>query len=465
MEEKNLSTQKQVFGLAQSDEEKTIFCLTCGMTLQDLTDQMKNGKTLDEIYNLLHSELKDRRVTRDSMAITETVVNALEELKIDVRNNLLTGETEVTGLPEAYSGNNALNGLPTCLQDFFKTRGVKGFTKQRIEDCLALIADFNRYNPIIDFLCSARWDGVDRLSKLYDIMGITRPLYQTYVKKWLVQCVALALNDEKEPIGAEGVLVLQGPQGCGKTSFFRKITPNPHWFVEGAAIDTDNKDTMLNALSGWITELGELDGTLKKEQVALKAFITQTTDRIRPPYGKNLISTPRRTSFCGTVNREDYLRDETGSRRFWTIPITEIDKKRLFALSSDFINQLWLQAYELYLQNSNGFRLSDEELKTVQEDNKAFTVALPYEMEIEEKLNYNIPFDKWEWWRAAELAEYHFFGKDARQIGRALNKISENLEKHKPKDKANQRMTRTIDGYQNYYLPLKHRAGWIYPKN
>ena len=77
-----------------------------------------------------------------------------------------------------------------------------------------------------------------------------------------------------------------------------------------------------------LCELGELDSTLKREQSSLKAFITQPLDTIRMPYAEKATKTPRRTSFCGTVNPQDYLRDETGSRRFWTIPVTKLINKR-----------------------------------------------------------------------------------------------------------------------------------------
>lgn len=453
--EKNLPTQKQLSGVALTGNEKLNFVLQW-YEMEEVREALDDGIALDQLY----FACKEREITKDTPANLNTLLNALEQLRIEIKYNQLTRETEVEGLPDRYSDSNSLNVLPAYLIDFFKSKGVRGFSKQSIEDYIVCVADINRYNPIVDYLCSGKWDGQDRITKLCDIMGITRPLYQTYVRKWLIQCVALGLNDSKTPIGADGILVLQGSQGSGKTSFFRTITPCRRWFVEGAAIDVKDKDTMINALGGWITELGELDGTLKKEQAALKAFITQTNDRIRLPYAKAPISEPRRTSFCGTVNQEDYLRDETGSRRFWTIPITEIDKKALFSLSSDFINQLWYQVYALYLQDNNGFRLTDEELKTVQEENKEFTVAMPFELEIKAKFNYNIPFDKWEWWKSAEIAQYYFNGQNAVQIGRVLNKVACEIAADLHISKCS--ITKTLRGQRMYLVPLKRTGSWVY---
>ena len=143
-------------------------------------------------------------------------------------------------------------------------------------------------------------------------------------------------------------------------------------------VDMGSKDSLITALSGWITELGELDSTLKKEQMSLKAFVTRPEDRIRMPYAKRDSRTPRRTSFCGTVNPKDYLKDETGSRRFWTIPVTNIDKKALFSLRPEWVNQVWFQTYDMYRADHNFFRLDDEEIKELQADNREFEAVRPY---------------------------------------------------------------------------------------
>jgi predicted P-loop ATPase len=90
----------------------------------------------------------------------------------------------------------------------------------------------------------------------------------------------------------------------------------------------------------WIIELSELD-TLSRSKVSrIKAFMSRTTDRFRPPYGKRLIESPRQCVFAGTVNHSSYLRDETGARRFWPIACSSID---LDSLARDR-DQLWAEA-------------------------------------------------------------------------------------------------------------------------
>lgn len=426
----------------------------CQRTAAETDAEYQQERARQAFGEPVHSKVAHAGGNSEKRLTIETAKQALQELGLSLRYNQLLKEAEVFGLPDCYSIENAVNVLPVYLMDYLKACGYKGVSQQMIDGCLNCIADQNRYNPVLELLCSAPWDGIDRLPEIYRILGVGTSKHQTYIRKWLIQCVALALNDEEHPTGAEGVLVLQGSQGLAKTSFFRILSPSPRWFVEGAVIDLKDKDTLIKSLSGWLAELGELDSTLKREQSALKAFITSPEDRIRPPYGRTATRTPRRTSFCGTVNPDDYLRDETGSRRFWTVPVKAIDKKALFSLSREWINQLWFQAYSLYLDNPNGFRLTDAEMQQLQEDNRAFEIPLPCEMEIMEHLDFNLPVQQWEWWRSGELARY-IDAKDAVKVGRALRKIVASLN-ITPTSLYPDKNPRKMDGYPEYFIPLKH---------
>ena len=192
--------------------------------------------------------------------------------------------------------------------------GMK-FTRQGLDDSLVLIEDENRFNPIADMLHTVRHDGTDRLAELVEIAGIAEDETAClYLRKWLHQSVAMALNDDTDPYGADGVLVIQNPQGAGKTLLFSKLALYADWFAEGISIDLDKKDSVIQATGCWIAELGELDSTLKREQLSLKAFITSRTDTYRQPYARAATRKPRRTSFCATVNPTEFLNDETGSK-------------------------------------------------------------------------------------------------------------------------------------------------------
>lgn len=395
------------------------------------------------------ADLSGQLLTIDSLSLF------LSELGVSVRNNLLTKETDVTGKLDTYSQANAANTLPSILSDLLKQNGAKGCGTARVKEFLSCIADARRYNPVIEYLHAQKWDGQDRLPGLYATLGIeSDEKYQTYLRKWLLQCVVLAKNDEQNPIGAEGVLVLLGSQGAGKTSFFRKLCPNPRWFAEGVSLDIRDKDSQIRALGSWICELGELDATTKKEQPALKAFLTAAEDRIRLPYDTAPTRAARHTSFCGTVNDDRFLRDTTGSRRYWTIPANNMRKDMVFAMTRDSVDQLWAQTFQIYLDDPRGFRLTDAEIRQLQRDNQAFEAPLPYETELRELFDFGIPISDWQWWKVSELKQaglLDFSRGDAAKAGRACMKLATELESKNYVSRAH----KIVRGIALYLFPIR----------
>jgi predicted P-loop ATPase len=104
--------------------------------------------------------------------------------------------------------------------------------------------------------------------------------------------------------------------------------------------DLGTKDSVLQTRGVWIIELSELDTLNRSEVGRIEAFMSRTTDRFRPPYGKRLVESPRQCVFAGTVNHSNYLRDETGGRRFWPVACGSID---IDGLARDR-DQLWAEA-------------------------------------------------------------------------------------------------------------------------
>ena len=381
---------------------------------------------------------EDRPVT------TEDVKTILRKLNITVRLNDISGMVEIEGMPPQYSRTNAPNVLPVLLMDYIKENDLQS-TRQNIDDCLVAIMDENRFNPVKDMLEATVYDGRDRIAELQRILGIEDNEREcSYVKKWLHQTVAMGLNDEMEPYGADGVLVLQAEQGAGKTLFFATIALKADFFAEGVSIDLNNKDTIIQSTCVWIAELGELDSTLKREQSALKAFLTARRDTYRMPYARAATRRPRRTSFCATVNPKEFLNDETGSRRFWVVHPQHIDVERIKTLSADWLTQLWRQVYEtLYLPNPQGFRLTAEERETLQACNEQYEKPLPGEIEITDKLNFAAPDHMWKWCKVSELlTAIGYRGINAVQAGKVLAKLAKTDSRIECKNVHNVKMYR-----------------------
>jgi len=238
----------------------------------------------------------------------------------------------------------------------------------------ALIAK-NQTNPILDFITAKKWDKRDRIGTLLDSLTVADDdirYRNRAVVTWLIQCVAAADSARQTPNKQakpkyELVLVLQGGQGLKKTSWFQALLPREmnEYVIDGAHLDPSDKDSVIKCVSGWICELGELDATFRKSDIArLKAFLSNQIDVIRLPYDKTTSNFKRRTSFCASVNPNEFLNDSTGARRFLPLAITGCNYQHEIDLQ-----QLWAQVWENYIGGSQWW--CDNELETMLESRHA----------------------------------------------------------------------------------------------
>jgi hypothetical protein len=155
-----------------------------------------------------------------------------------------------------------------------------------------------------------------------DMFRAVLPLHAAMLRKWLIGAVARAIVPGCQ---MDYALVLHSPkQGIQKTSSFNALA-SPDWF--NSTVPDGDKDFLLNVHSCWIFELAELESvTNQRASGRLKNLITTRTDLVRVPYGRTPEHRHRAGVFCGTVNTDSFLRDETGDRRFWVVPI-EGDEK------------------------------------------------------------------------------------------------------------------------------------------
>lgn len=384
------SAQKRYHNRAQNstDENGASFA----WNLLDFTDQ-------SALKVLLAQEPKDRKF---SITVAKLFLQAVGGR---VRLNEMNRRTEISGLPPEYRGEDAHNLLVTLISDCMSSLCYRRATGPVIYDALNVIANENRYHPVLELLDESPWDGVDRFPDVCRMVGVTDDFHKTLVKKWALQTIAVLYNSEDNRIAAQGVLVLQGEQGIGKTQFFRHLAIREEFFKGGATLDMSNKDSLMSATKVWICELGEIDSTTKKEQSALKAFLTEQIDRFREPYARAETVRPRRTSFCGTVNPARYLRDETGNRRYWTIPIKNVDIDAVVNCPPDWYAQFWRQVHEAYKRNPKGYLLTRQEQDRVNQCNSDFEAELHGEDEFMTLFNATADISAWQWRTAADIAK------------------------------------------------------------
>ncbi|MEY2860496.1 MAG: hypothetical protein RL392_954 [Pseudomonadota bacterium] len=259
------------------------------------------------------------------------------------------------------------NADNTAMTSILSLATLNGLTTVPIPAIVEVLADRNPYNPVSEWILSKPWDGTDRLESLYETLT-TRPdfpdqLKRVAVYKWLLSAVAAALKESG--FKGRGVLVFQGPQGIGKTSWVISLVPDPVLrdlvIKVDHHLDANSKDSILGAITHWIVEIGELDSSFKKDFARLKGFLTSDSDKVRRPYARTESEYARRTVFFATVNDENFLVDHTGNTRWWTIPLEAIDyqhgidTQQLFAqlaLDLEKGNQWWLTKEEEQLLES-----------------------------------------------------------------------------------------------------------------
>jgi len=247
-----------------------------------------------------------------------------------------------------------------------------GVNKNRVCDLIMDIAHNNPVNPILDKIQSVTWDGTDRLQQWYDMWHIDDDLSRTLIRKWSMQAICAlhnAYNTNGDNYNLDLVLVLDGEQGIGKTTFFRHLAMMDDYFADGVTLNPRDTDSVMQATSKWIVELGEIGSTFKSDLDALKGFLSKSIDEYRSPYARQATICPRHTVFCGSVNGDDYLIDGTGNRRFATIRIADDVRVDVNTMHKTFDSlQYWAQIYSIIEQDvangktyGNCFRLTAEE--------------------------------------------------------------------------------------------------------
>ena len=221
------------------------------------------------------------------------------------------------------------------------------------------IAHDNDRDPLVDWLTSLQWDGIPRVDEWlpYYFGAIDNPYIRTVGRKWLISACARAIEPGCK---ADHCLILEGPQGVRKSSALKVLAGGSDFFIDSLGKDLDSKESAILCSGAWIAEFAELEALVSQTSriEVVKAFLTRTEDRYRPPYGRQPVSFPRRCVFAATTNDDNYLRDVTGNRRFW--PVKCGDFVRIKQLEKDR-EQLWAEAYTAYDTGETWWLDSDDE--------------------------------------------------------------------------------------------------------
>ncbi len=197
----------------------------------------------------------------------------------------------------------------------------------------------NRHHPIVEHVKALEWDGTSRLGTwMVDCLGVEdRPYVRLISRFFIMGMVARLLRPGCK---FDYMLILQGAQGLGKSSAFKALA-EPYFMDTPFRIG--DKDSYLSLQGVWLVEFSELESMSKAESTAIKAFVSSTEDRFRPPYGSRMVKMPRRAVLAGTTNGNEFLKDATGDRRMWPVHVTEVRLDLLKACR----DQLFAEAYHV----------------------------------------------------------------------------------------------------------------------
>jgi putative DNA primase/helicase len=217
------------------------------------------------------------------------------------------------------------------------------FSARNYEIAVTKVADDRSYHPIREYLDSLPpWDGFLRVETLLPVyLGAEDNQYvRAVTKKTLCAAVARVL---KPGIKFDNILVLNGPQGVGKSTLIARL--GGEWYSDSLSLTDMNDKTAAEKLQGyWLLEIGELAGMRKADIDKVKAFISRQDDKYRASFGRRVTSHPRQCVFFGTTNSEKgYLRDITGNRRFWTVKTPGGGIKRTWQLKDEDVKQIWAE--------------------------------------------------------------------------------------------------------------------------
>jgi len=305
----------------------------------------------------------------------------------------------------------------TWCQERLQQLGLERIGYETVQQAVQKVAHECWFHPVRNYLDNLRWDGQPRLAGFFPVYfgAEACPYAETIGTMFVVSMVARTFEPGCK---ADHMPVLEGPQGTLKSSACRVL--GGEWFSDNLPDVTAGKDVSQHLRGKWLIEVSEMHAMNRAEAALLKAFITRQVERYRPSYGRLEVQEPRQCVFFGTTNKEAYLRDESGGRRFWPIKAGTIN---VDALARDR-DQLFAEAVYLYRKGMQWWPDRDFERQHIAPEQSARYEADAWEENIAEYLKTRSRVTVGQIAREALAIETPRMGTaDQRRISAALDRL------------------------------------------
>lgn len=309
------------------------------------------NRNIKENSKLIAVKRQSISLERDDRGqVAQTISNFLQVLNGDAMFETLKLNT-LTHSPEKYV-NGKVEGWSdaddAAAREYIE-RKYKIHSTPKLDDAFRVMFAAREYNPVIDLIDSIEWDGVPRV--------------HTLLSKWMMCENSPYTQEVSRLIFAGGIHRLYNPgckfdevpvligtkQGEGKSTFVRWLAMRDEYFTEITEIE--GQKGMESIEGAWVCEMGELLAlTRAKDVEAVKSFITRQVDHYRRPYDRRTSDYKRQCVFIGTTNKQQFLTDRTGNRRFYPVTVKQsgydlFDKE---AEIKNDIKQCWAEAKSMY---------------------------------------------------------------------------------------------------------------------
>jgi predicted P-loop ATPase len=299
-------------------------------------------------------------------------------------------------------------------------------SKDFVVEVLVEMARANRYSPFLRALENVVWDQHDHIKDLFGTLTLTTEAaphadwYYEYIRRWLIGVCAKVMNPGDQNL----VLTFKSKQGDGKSRWLKKLASvAPEIFGEDE-VDTSNKDHVLRHINYIIWHIPEIDGSMRKaDAAALKSYLTMSDIAVREAYARFDTVKNSCLSFVASVNGDEFLVDDSGSRRYLVMDLADLNPDH-----NVNIVQVWAQAMHLFKSGERHW-FDKNEITKINELNENFQTK-NYVDHLASQIQ-----DGDDWLSAVEIFA-HYLGKpyptqtDINKLQRLLNKRG--FEKKRP---------------------------------